>query len=696
MDRLSAIKTAENVVDIWKVNGKNPSDKYKVANKITKLVKEYKVLKRQKSKLGGKKKNKYLVDISQVFNIAIDISKRNKSSEHNAEIAAVRNDHIQRNEFQIAAGSATNVDVVLIHAGHDNANLENQHAQSENHRQNTDCSNVETNDNLNAERRVLRQRTSRDPVNQNALRFAPDKDLCMMYSRAKISSESAAMLYMLHAKHFNVNFSEVTCSRATIDKYRKRYQNSESARMMEEFDRNERYTLHFDGKAFRKRGITDKRVGVVVTNKACCKTLDVTTVQSSSAADISASVWRVVDTWNLRETISSICFDTENTNSGQKNGVVKLLIDKFERDLLQFACRKHVYEIILKKASEETIERRASTSPTIPMFEKFCFMFNSADFDRNVYDGAENDEFFARLLSNNEKMDLIEFCKDQLAHIRHIRNDYNELLKLVIILLSPEDRHRYTIQAPGSYSRARFMCRIIYSIKMYLYRQQNVWLRRILRSIQRFILFFLKVYIKSWFTCSFAVSAPRNDLAFLKRLYAIREIMPNTAKKTISKFRDHLRYLSEVNVAFAFFDPEVTLETKRKMVNNLTRELPNQPNKNRFQLGPDVVVDELELEYFVSKRTYQFFEIAGINSDFLVRDPSEWPNNLEYIDGQRVVSGFTVVNDAAERSIALFQRCESQANSDIRKNEVLQTVEDHRRHFPNAKKQSLIAKLYEN
>lgn len=298
--------------------------------------------------------------------------------------------------------------------------------------------------------------------------------LAAMCRSDQISSEFATMLYMMHANHFNIDLSSVICSRATIDRYRKRYQQLETDRIFQQFDRNSRYTLHFDGKTFRKRGTNDKRIGVVVTNAILCKTIDVTPVQGQDAPHIADAIWAVVEKWGLQECIPCICFDTEKTNSGHKNGVVKLMVDKFGHDLLQLACRRHIYELMLKAVSEATIEKNIpSTSPTIPRFEKFCKIFNSPEFDRNSYNGIEEDEFFDRLLSNEDKANLVQFCKQQLEYIQHIRNDYNELLKLIIILLSPEDRHRFSIHAPGSYCRARYMCRMIYSIKMYLYRRQN-------------------------------------------------------------------------------------------------------------------------------------------------------------------------------------------------------------------------------
>lgn len=44
------------------------------------------------------------------------------------------------------------------------------------------------------------------------------------------------------------------------------------------------------------------------------------------------------------------------------------------------------------------------------------------------------------------------------------------------------------------------------------------------------------------------------------------------SKVAIKKFLGHLWYLSEELVAFAFFDDEVSVETKRKMVNALNNE----------------------------------------------------------------------------------------------------------------------------
>lgn len=660
--------------------------------KTKKMVAEYKQLRRKKLGVSEKIKRKYLFEINTEFAISKDISKRNTRRFAEIPLEVLAENTIDRAHFQIAGPSTLDVPVVTAELEeHFTSNTQIQHIQ------NTDQ------DIPNDTRYPQRHRTARGGatptpcVNQeNSTKYAPDKDLCMAYERAGISNRFATLLYFLHAKNFGIDFSSVICSKSTICRYRQMHQKNEADRMFDEFDRGSRYTLHWDGKTFNNRGKKDKRIGVVVTNRGICKTLDVAQMNSTTAEANADMIWSMVEKWNIQNSIDSICYDTENTNSGHLSGVCKRLKDRFGRDILELACRRHIHEIILKAASQTTIERlTVSTSPTIPMFEKFHRTFNSPGFDRNTYAGLEDDHFFLVLLPDDEKKDLLNFCEQQLRCAKHCRNDYNELLKLIVILICPEKRNLYTIHAPGSCSRARYMCHMLYAIKMFLYRDQIELLRGKLDAIRRFILFVLKVYVKSWFTACLPIVAPRNDLALLKRINSINEIIPSTAQITMKKLKSHLWYLSEVLVALAFFDPHVPLPTKREMVANLTRELPNQPNKYRFTLSPQTDIEELQLEHFVSKRTLKFFEITGIQNDFLGLDASEWHENVHYINGQRIASDLSVVNDAAERSIKLYQHCESHSANNCRKTQIMQIVEEHRQHFPATKKQFLISKLSE-
>ena len=60
--------------------------------------------------------------------------------------------------------------------------------------------------------------------------------------------------------------------------------------------------------------------------------------------------------------------------------------------------------------------------------------------------------------------------------------------------------------------------------------------------------------------------APSNDLALLKDLEFYKSIDSNVAEAAQKKLRGQLLYLSETNIALSFFNDDVSLEMKRKMV----------------------------------------------------------------------------------------------------------------------------------
>lgn len=510
-------------------------------------------------------------------------------------------------------------------------------------------------------------------------KYTPSKEICALYERAGISSRMSSLIYLAHAHEFNRDLALVTCSNSTMNRERYQYQQEGADEIFDQLNRETKYTLHWDGKTFSKRGRKDKRIAVVITNGEFAQPLDVVNVPDGSAQTCSLAIRDIIEEWQLEFCINKLSFDTENTNSGCLSGICLKLEEIFGKELLHLACRRHIYEILAKEGFNSTVEGGKKTkSPTIPIFVKFCQHFNSDTFVRIQYEGVEGDTFLDALFPVNEKIELIDFCKNQIEFIKHCRNDYMELLKLVIILLSPDDRQAYTVHAPGCVSRARFMGHMLYSIKIYLYRLQLNWSEREMDGIRRFILFILKAYLKHWFLASHAIAAPRNDLCMLKKLNDLLEIMPITAQAVIGKLTHHLWYLSESLVPIALFDASVPIDVKRRMVDNLDRDLPLQTNKNRFQLSPGVNIGDLQLDHFISLRSRTFFELSGISDDFLHSDPSEWETHVGYINGRRIVSEFTVVNDAAERVISLYQHIEPLATTDDRKTRLIQVVQQHR------------------
>lgn len=80
--------------------------------------------------------------------------------------------------------------------------------------------------------------------------------------------------------------------------------------------------------------------------------------------------------------------------------------------------------------------------------------------------------------------------------------------------------------------------------------------------------------------------------------------------------------------------------------------------------------------------TRRFFQILGLSEDFLRLDPSDWGFDEAYIANQMIVQSVTVVNDLAERGVALIQEFnDSITRNEEQKQYLLQVIEYHRSKF---------------
>ena len=125
------------------------------------------------------------------------------------------------------------------------------------------------------------------------------------------------------------------------------------------------------------------------------------------------------------------------------------------------------------------------------------------------------------------------------------------------------------------------------------------------KGLRKMCVFTVVIYLKAGFTAPLAASAPRNDLQLLQNLYSYRQFDEKIAIATCKKLEHHLWYLSEYLVGLAFFDPNLSSETKRKMVNALQ-------SKQSVQLGPKPIIlkasasSQHNLEDFVTSNTRDF------------------------------------------------------------------------------------------
>ena len=197
------------------------------------------------------------------------------------------------------------------------------------------------------------------------------------------------------------------------------------------------------------------------------------------------------------------------------------------------------------------------------------------------------------------------------------------------------------------------------------------------------------IYVKAWFQASSAPSAPRIDLQLLKDIYSYRKISESISKNALSKIIRHLWYLSEELVALAFFDDEVSNDTKHHMVTALQTSGAEHPLK-RITVDP-LTLGEKKLENFVTQNTNRFFSITRLPSSFLTKNIDLWSVDKDYQTVKNIVHSMRVINDIAERGVALMDDYNKlHTTSEEQKQFLLLVVKEYRQRYSDRTKKTLM------
>lgn len=246
------------------------------------------------------------------------------------------------------------------------------------------------------------------------------------------------------------------------------------------------------------------------------------------------------------------------------------------------------------------------------------------------------------------------------------------------------------IRKPGACHRARWMAKLIYALKIFLYRNEFSLTAQELVKLREFIKFILKLYVKPWFMSRSAILAAFNDLQFLQNVENYHE-NSNISNAVFKSFSNHLWYLSEPLIALALFDDRISIDEKKMMVENLQKEKSDTYLK-RIKLQKNEI-HNTSFSDFVSNRTRQFLIDFEIDIDWLEKDPSTWPKNESYKSAKHFFSELQVVNDCAERSLHLAQNYNAIITKDkIQKECLLFTVQQHKSVYSNCSKSVLFSK----
>ncbi|KAK0061980.1 hypothetical protein Bpfe_008473 [Biomphalaria pfeifferi] len=97
-----------------------------------------------------------------------------------------------------------------------------------------------------------------------------------------------------------------------------------------------------------------------------------------------------------------------------------------------------------------------------------------------------------------------------------------------------------------------------------------------------------------------------------------------------------------------------------------------------------------KLDYFIGSRSHFFFQVLNLDKSLLNLSVEQWPQLEAYQHAKVVAHSLKVVNDSAERGIALATNFnKSLTKKEEEKQYLYQVVESHRKQYPDAKKATL-------
>ena len=110
----------------------------------------------------------------------------------------------------------------------------------------------------------------------------------------------------------------------------------------------------------------------------------------------------------------------------------------------------------------------------------------------------------------------------------------------------------------------------------------------------------------------------------------------------------------------------------------------------RISLDPKLIRTK-ELSDFVTSNTRRFFAITGFSSSFLIKDVSQLEEDDDYTSIKTSIRCLKVVNDIAERRVALMEEYNKlHTNNEEQKQFLLLTVKEYRKEHHDIMKSTLM------
>lgn len=447
------------------------------------------------------------------------------------------------------------------------------------------------------------------------------------------------------------NPNDFSISRTTLCDHMNKYRSKAKSYILNEIaECDEKVVIHFDGKSFAKINQKhigkDSRVVVLCHTKTKSVPLGIPILNGSDAITYCNEVIGLCENFNLSHRVVGISCDTTAVNTGEYGGVCVLFENEVNQEVLNLMCRHHIFETILSYAFTSTFGVvDAPTTTLVDILKTQWSQIKSRGFRYLPCEPYILEHSTLRNLYIDAKRILINHSRS-----KFVRDDYAELTDLCLKFFGVETKKQFMV--PSSNSKARWMSKPIYCLKIYLFREEMELDGDFEQEILQFVLFVALIYCKHWNRCTNAVDAPINDMELIDELQQYSEYNAQLANAVLNAFENHLWYLGEELVILSLFSEKVSVETKNmialRLASSRNLDQPRSTNSKRLRH----YMDGMQLPDLVTQRSRLIFLLLEIEPTFLLKNAQIWNSDRNYRKVKKMIQDLiVVVNDPAERAL---------------------------------------------
>ena len=200
--------------------------------------------------------------------------------------------------------------------------------------------------------------------------------------RIKISDRKAMMVMAATAQSLVHDVEEIAISRSSICRFRQQHRKTDAKKLKEAFNADHPLVVHWDRRLIPKLTGKQKedRLSVFVSGKEISQLLTVAKLSAGTGISQAKAVVNALKDWQIDSQVQAVYCDTTSSNTARLNGTCINIEQFLNKQLLFFACRHHMLELII--GAVFTACMGTSSGPDVPVFKRFQKHWELIDKDK--------------------------------------------------------------------------------------------------------------------------------------------------------------------------------------------------------------------------------------------------------------------------------------------------------------------------